>query len=164
MRLRKTPRPSGALVAVEKAGTALTALEPAKKVRNKIGRRGKWIHVSDPRRLQGHVSAKYVELGAVSTDEASEPPAPVPTEPVSASDVEPTTETLTVYVSSAASAGLRMRDKASTNSSTLMILPAGAELKVLEGTARMIGVYGKWLKVRESGGKEGYVAAWYVRK
>jgi len=25
-------------------------------------------------------------------------------------------------------------------------------------------VYGKWLKVREGGGTEGYVAAWYVRK
>jgi hypothetical protein len=35
---------------------------------------------------------------------------------------------------------------------------------VLEGTSRMVGVYGKWLKVREAGGMEGYVAAWYVRK
>ncbi len=71
---------------------------------------------------------------------------------------------LTVYVSSAASAGLRMRSEPNTDSETLTILPAGTELKVLEGTARMVGVYGKWLKVREAGGAEGYVAAWYVRK
>ena len=93
-------------------------------------------------------------------------PAPAPTEPVSDSDVEaePTTVSLTVYVSSAASAGLRMRGEPNTDSETLTILPAGTELKVLEGTARMIGVYGKWLKVREAGGAEGYVAAWYLRK
>jgi len=154
LRLRKIPRPSGALVAVEKAGTALTVLEPAKKARNKIGKRGKWIHVSDPKRLQGYVSAIYVELEVAATEET---PAPI-SEP----EVEP--ESLTVYVSSAASAGLRMRDKPTTNSSTLMILPPGAELKVLEGTADLVGVYGKWLKVRETGGAEGYVAAWYVRK
>ena len=154
LRLRKTPRPSGALVAVEKAGTALTVLEPAKKARNKIGKKGKWIHVSDTKRLQGYVSAKYVELGVVPTEET---PAPTP-------EAVPESESLTVYVSNAASAGLRMRDKPTTNSSTLKILPPGSEIKVLEGTARMIGVYGKWLKVREPGGKEGYVAAWYVRK
>jgi hypothetical protein len=35
---------------------------------------------------------------------------------------------------------------------------------VLEGTADMVGVYNKWLKVLEPGGTEGYVAAWYLRK
>jgi hypothetical protein len=158
LRLRSKPSAGGAVVAVEKAGTALTPLEPAKKVRNKIGRRGKWIHVSDPKRRQGHVSARYVELEAPPADET---PAPVSTEPV---EPEPVSESLTVYVSSAASAGLRMRSEPNTDSDTLTILPSGAELKVLEGTSRMVGVYGKWLKVREAGGKEGYVAAWYVRK
>ena len=61
-------------------------------------------------------------------------------------------------------AGLRMRSAPNTDSSTLIILPAGSELKVLEGTDKLVGVYGKWLKVREPGGTEGYVAAWYVRK
>ncbi len=88
LRLRNKPGAGGAVVAVEKAGAALTALEPAKKVRNKIGRRGKWIHVSDPEQLQGYVSAKYVELDAPPTDETPELPAPAPTEPVSDSDVE----------------------------------------------------------------------------
>jgi len=161
LRLRKTASMGGALIAVEKAGTALTVLEPAQKAKPKIGKKSKWIHVSDPKRRQGYVAANYVELKA---EPIVETPEPTPPEPVSDSKVEPEEETLNVYVSSAASAGLRMRDKASTNSSTLMILPPGSELKVLEGTARMIGVYGKWLKVRESGGTEGYVAAWYVRK
>jgi len=57
-----------------------------------------------------------------------------------------------------------MRSEPNTNSATLLILPPGSELKLLEGTAKMIGVYGKWLKVRETGGTEGFVAAWYLRK
>jgi uncharacterized protein YgiM (DUF1202 family) len=156
LRLRKTASLGGALVAVEKAGTALTVLGPAEKARAKIGKKGKWVHVSDPKMLQGYVSAVYVELEAAPTAETPEPS--------STSDTEPETEAFTVYVSPAASAGLRMRSEPNTDSSTLTILPAGGELKVLEGTTKMIGVYGKWLKVRESGGTEGYVAAWYVRK
>jgi len=152
LRLRKTASMGGALVAVEKAGAALTVLEPADKARVKIGKKGKWIHVSDPKHLQGYVAANYVELEATPTSETSE------TSPA------PETETFTVYVTSAAVAGLRMRSAPNTNSETLMILPAGSELKVLEGRDKMVGVYGKWLKVRESGGTEGYVAAWYTRK
>jgi len=152
LRLRKTASVGGALVAVEKAGTVLTALEPADKARSKVGKKGKWIHVSDPKRLQGYVAADYVELGVGTIlDEPVPPP-------------EPVAEPLTVYVSSAASAGLRMREEPNTNSSTLAILPPGSELKVLGGTAKMIGVYGKWLKVRDPQGDEGYVAAWYLVK
>jgi len=164
LRLRKTASMGGALVAVEKAGAALTVLEPADKARVKIGKKGKWIHVSDPKRLLGYVAANYVELETTPVDETPTPaPVPEPSVP-SEVEVEPASEMVTVYVTSAAVAGLRMREEPNTNSSTLMILPAGSELKVLEGTSKLIGVYGKWLKVRESGGTEGYVAAWYVRK
>ena len=148
LRLRKTASKGGALVAIEKAGAALTVLEPADKARAKVGRNGKWIHVSDPKRLQGYVAANYVELKEKTPAEAP----------------EPAVEAGTVYVSNAAAAGLRMRSAPNTNSSTLLILPAGSELQVLEGTADMVGASGKWLKVRETGGTEGYVAAWYVRK
>jgi SH3-like domain-containing protein len=162
LRLRNKPGVGGAVVAIEKAGTALTPLETVKKVRNKIGRRGKWLHVSDPKRQQGYVSARYVELEAPPTDET--PPAPVPTEPVSDSEVETTTESLTVYVSSAASAGLRMRSGPTTSSSTLKVIPMGTKLTVLEGTKDIVGDYNKWLKVRDPEGDDGYVAAWYVHQ
>ncbi|MBN1452356.1 MAG: SH3 domain-containing protein [Anaerolineales bacterium] len=152
LRLRKTASLGGALVAIEKAGAALTVLEPADKARAKVGKQGKWIHVSDPERLQGYVAADYVEL---KNEPVLEEPVVTP---------EPVAEAGTVYVSSAAAAGLRLRSEPNTNSDTLAILPPGTELKVLEGTAKMIGVYGKWFKVRETGGTEGYVAAWYLRK
>jgi hypothetical protein len=167
--MRNRPSPGGAVVSVEKMGTALTALEPAKKVRNKMGRKGKWIHVSDPKMIQGYVSAVYVELEAPSTAEAPQTSTPVSEVEAenlvpSGNEVEPEHETFTVYVSPAASAGLRMRSEPNTDSDTLTILPAGSELKVLEGSDKLVGVYGKWLKVREGGGTEGYVAAWYTRK
>jgi hypothetical protein len=152
LRLRKTASLGGALVTVLKAGTSLTVLEPSDKARAKIGEEGKWIHVSDPKRLQGYVAANFVELEATLTSEMPE------------TSTTSETEAFTVYVTPAASAGLRMREKPNTNSDTLMILPTGSELKVTEGNAKMVGVYGKWLKVRENGGTEGYVAAWYVRK
>ncbi len=145
LRLRKAPSLGGELVAIEKDGTALTVLEPIKKAKSKIGKKGKWIHVSDPKQLQGYVAADYVVLGAEPTDESA-------------------SKALTVYVDDAAVAGLRLRSKPNTNSATLKILDSGTELTVLEGTADMIGMDGKWLKVREPAGKEGHVAAWYVRK
>ena len=89
-------------------------------------------------------------------------------DPQASQGAEPTDESaskaLTVYVDDAAVAGLRLRSKPNTNSATLKILDSGTELTVLEGTADMIGMDGKWLKVREPAGKEGHVAAWYVRK
>jgi len=150
LRLRKTSSMRGALVAVEKAGAALTVLEPASKAKPKIGKKGKWIHVSDTKRRKGYVAADYVELKGAKA-------------PVDAPKPKKSTTKLTVTISEAASAGLRMRSKPTTNSSTLAILPATTKLTVLEGTDDMIGAHNKWFKVREPGGKEGYVAAWYVR-
>ena len=62
--------------------------------------------------------------------------------------------------------GLRLRDGPSTNSDTLVILSAGAELAVLEPVDQAspkIGQVNQWLYVRDENGNLGYVAAWYVR-
>ena len=51
-------------------------------------------------------------------------------------------------------------------SGTLITVPDKATLDVLEAAdiARdKIGQQGQWLRVRTSDGKEGYVAAWYLR-
>lgn len=152
LRLRKTPSLGGALLAVEKAGTALTVLEPEAQARPKIGVKGKWLRVSDPGRLQGYVAAEYVELRAEPDMEA---PAESP---------EPLTEEVTVYVSGAAAAGLRLRSAPTMNASTLKVLAPNTRLILLEGTIDLVGAYNLWLKVRDPEGTEGFVAAWYVRK
>lgn len=148
LRLRQTPSLGGVLVAVEPAGTALTLLEPEAQARPKIGVIGEWLHVSDPERRQGYVAAEFVEL---ETEPTTEEPGPI-------------TEEVTIYVSGAAAAGLRLRSAPTTNASTLKILAPNTPLTLLQGTLDLIGAYNIWLKVREPEGMEGFVAAWYVRK
>jgi hypothetical protein len=141
-------------VAVEKAGTALTALEPGDQARPKVGVKGKWLHVSDPSSLQGYVAAEYVELVAEPALETpSDSPGP-----------EPLVEAATVYVTGAAAAGLRLRSAPTTSASTLKILAPNTPMTLLEGSIDLVGAYNIWLKVREPEGTEGFVAAWYVRK
>ncbi|MFZ5820608.1 MAG: C39 family peptidase, partial [Chloroflexota bacterium] len=132
LRIRKTASKGGALVAVAKAGAALTALEKPHKARPKIGAAGKWLHVANARRQRGYVAAWFV---------TAEPGAPVSFEVTAA-------EELTVYVSGLAAAGLWLRGAPAMDAPTLKVLPAGAALTVLEGTAESVGVYGQWLKVR----------------
>ncbi len=146
LRIRKTASKGGALVAVEKAGAALTVLEKPHTARPKIGVAGKWLRVSNAKGQRGYVAAEFVSASRG---------APVSFE-VSAA------EGLTVYVSNLAAAGLWLRSAPALDAATLKVLPAGAALTVLEGTAESVGAYGKWLKVREAQGEEGYVAAWFV--
>lgn len=62
LRLRKIGSMGGALVAILKAGTRLSVLEPAAKARTKIGKPNQWIHVLAPKNQRGYVSAEYVTL------------------------------------------------------------------------------------------------------
>jgi hypothetical protein len=62
LRLRKVGSMGGALVAVLKAGTRLSVLEPAANAKAKIGKPNQWIHVRAPKNLRGYVSAEYVTL------------------------------------------------------------------------------------------------------
>ncbi|HEY3474666.1 MAG TPA: SH3 domain-containing protein, partial [Anaerolineales bacterium] len=62
LRLRKTPSKGGALIAILKAGTRLTVLDPAKKAKARIGKPNQWLHVRAPNNQRGYVSAEYVAL------------------------------------------------------------------------------------------------------
>ncbi|HEY2979592.1 MAG TPA: C39 family peptidase [Anaerolineales bacterium] len=61
LRLRKVPSLAGALLAVEKAGTRLTVLEPAQAAKAKIGTT-QWVYVRDPKGRRGYVIGEFVEL------------------------------------------------------------------------------------------------------
>ena len=60
LRLRKSPSKGGALIAILKAGTRLTVLEPVRKARAKIGKANQWLHVRAPNNQRGYVGAEYV--------------------------------------------------------------------------------------------------------
>lgn len=62
LRLRKTASKGGALLAVLKAGTRLTVLEPTKKAKAKIGKTNQWLYVRSPKNQKGYVGAEYVKL------------------------------------------------------------------------------------------------------
>jgi Bacterial SH3 domain/Peptidase_C39 like family len=62
LRLRKTASKGGSLVAILKAGTRLTVIEPAKKAKAKIGKPNQWLYVRGPNNQRGYVGTEYVEL------------------------------------------------------------------------------------------------------
>jgi hypothetical protein len=62
LRLRKTASKGGTLVAVLKAGTRLTVLEPVRKAKAKIGKANQWLYVRSSKNEQGYVGAEYVKL------------------------------------------------------------------------------------------------------
>jgi hypothetical protein len=62
LRLRKTASKGGSLVAILKAGTRLTVLEPAQKAKAKIGKVNQWLYVRGPNNQRGYVGAEYVTL------------------------------------------------------------------------------------------------------
>jgi hypothetical protein len=149
--MRDQPDTNANTLAILSAGQALTVLEPASQAIPKIGVTNQWLNVADGNGHTGYVAAWYVETNST----------PVPTPPQS----PPASATLTVLVSSQASAGLRMRDQPNANAIILKVLMPGTPLTVLEpaSTARpKIGVTNQWLNVQEPGGTTGYVAAWYV--
>ncbi len=152
LRLRDQPDTTSNTMAILSAGQELTVLEPAEQAIPKIGQINQWINVRDGNGQIGYVAAWYVESG--------NPPAPEPaSRPSSASS------TLTVFVSSQASGGLRMRDQPNASGSLLKVLMPGTPLEVLESasaTRAKVGVKNQWLNVREPSGAVGYVAAWYV--
>jgi hypothetical protein len=62
LRLRKTASKGGTLIAILKAGTRLTMLEPARKAKAKIGKANQWLYVRGPNNQRGYVGAEYVTL------------------------------------------------------------------------------------------------------
>src|SRR5688500_17566322 len=70
-----------------------------------------------------------------------------------------------VYVPKSLTSGLRIRKQASTSGALVRVAAAGEWLAVHEPQAtakKKVGVENKWLKVKDSKEKVGYVAAWLV--
>jgi hypothetical protein len=154
LRLRDQPETYSNTQVILSAGQELTVLEPASQAIPKIGQINQWLNVRDGIGHTGFVAAWYVEPGNIPS------PVPPPQPP-------PASAALTVFVSSQASAGLRLRDQPNANGKILRVLMPGTPLTVLEpaSTAQAkIGVVNQWLNVQEPGGATGYMTAWYVTR
>ena len=157
--LRSEPSLNGYLWKRMFMGTDLICLESKAAAKAKLGVNGQWIPVQDPNGDQGYVAAWYLSetkgkpaaSGGTSAPGASTGPGYLPP---GALLFVPTTQ-------------LSLRSEPKVSPETLIrYVPTTEQLVGLEPAQQAIpkvGVEGQWLKVRDSSGKEGYVAAWFVR-
>lgn len=126
--------------------TELFSLEGDEAALRKVGMVNQWLYVQDADGVQGYAAAWYLQ-----------------TQPAVATVQPPAGEPLRVYASAE---GLALRSYPTVGSDNLVKrLALGAELTVVDDTPSAlvkIGVMEAWLKVIDSTGLAGYVAAWYV--
>lgn len=145
---RASPSLAGGLISRLPLHVELTSLEPNSQ--HKIGVINEWLHVQEPSGDQGYVAAWYLS----TSKEEEEEKAAAPKTGDKSLIVRPTTD------------GLAFRTTPQVAPHTMIKrLPTGSSLVVqepIEPAKKKVGVRGKWLKVKDVSGKEGYVAAWYV--
>ena len=128
------------------------SLEPSDQTIKKVGVMGQWLNVRDESGRDGFVAAWYVKYASGSTAVQAEATTPAP---ASGGNTVKTT---------AQSVSFRSEPKISA-STLIRYLPVNEVLTIAEpGGEAMIGSNSKWLKVKDSSGREGYVAAWFVAR
>lgn len=131
----------------------VVSVEDARVVIPKVGVVNQWLKVRDASNREGYVAAWYVKYAGGST--AQKPTAAAPAAATGGG----------TKVKTAAQA-VAFRKQAVVNDATLIRwLPLGTELTIAEaGGEAKIGANNQWLKVKDAGGTEGYVAAWFVAR
>ena len=160
--LRAEPSLNGYLWKRMVMGTELTCLEPKATAKTKVGVNNLWINVQDPNGDQGYVAAWYVSeskaqpipsAGSMVAASSSTAPAAGKLPPGALAFI-PTQE-------------LSFRTQPMiAPENVIRYVPVTETLICIEPANQAIpkvGVNGQWLRVRDASGKEGYIAAWYVR-
>ena len=173
--LRAEPSISGYLWKRMAAGSELTSLENAATTKAKLGQQGKWVQVQDSTGQQGYTAAWYVS-DKKDAQPVTPPTTPRPASSSSTSSAPATTPTTASAAKVPVPPGamellpteeLAFRTQPVISDSTLIRrLPPTEKLISLEPTdqtIKKVGVTGQWLNVQDSTGKQGYVAAWYVK-
>jgi hypothetical protein len=131
----------------------LVSLEPPDFAIPKVGVTGKWLKVRDQQNIEGFVAAWYVKYASGSTAQQA---------------AQTTTANILGIMGplkvKAAVEGIALRKQPVVSDASLIKrLPLGAEFTVAEPNAEgKIGKNDQWLKVKDPGGVEGFVAAWFV--
>lgn len=131
----------------------IISIEPVSEVIRKVGVEGQWLKVKDASNRVGYVAAWYVRYASGSAAQASAG------SPAAASNGGPMKVRTTAH-------GVALRHQpVVTAASLIKRLPLGAELTILEpGGESKIGRNDQWIKVRDTRGTEGFVAAWFVTR
>ena len=155
------------VIASVPAGTELTLMEDDGV--SKIGAVNQWVRVRDAQGREGFAAAWYLEKGQIVAPAPVPAPVPSPeTEPPSSTTPTPVptpeTQKLNVLVKSA---GAKVYKTASIKAEVLSKEKSGARLTVVEAASSAegkIGKAGKWLLVKGTNGKRGYVDGSLVKK
>jgi hypothetical protein len=169
--LRVNPSIGGYLLKRMTGGSEVKSLENAATTKAKLGQQGQWLQIQDATGQQGYTAAWYL------SENKDAPPVSAPAAP------KPATTSATASTPTAASAAkvpvppgamellpteeLAFRKQAVIADNTLIRrVPPTEKLISLEPTKQTIakvGITGQWLNVQDQTGKQGFVAAWYVK-
>jgi hypothetical protein len=152
------------VLAVLPTGTQLLILDTDGMA--KIGAINQWVRVREPGGKEGFVAAWYLEKAPEAEPvPITEPvPAPTPEAPVSTPTPPSEPEKLIVRVKSS---GAKVYKSASKSGGVVSTEKSGARLVVVEKADKAIdkiGVTGKWINVKATNGKRGYIDGGSVRK
>ena len=158
------------VVASVPAGTELTLMEDDGV--SKIGAVNQWVRVRDAQGREGFAAAWYLEKGRIVAPVSVPAPtpgpvneAPAPTSTTTPAPAPaPEVQKLSVIVKSA---GAKVYKSASMKSEVLSTEKSGARLTVVEvasAAESKIGKAGKWLTVKGTNNKRGYVDGGLVKK
>ncbi|WKZ47730.1 MAG: C39 family peptidase [Anaerolineales bacterium] len=129
----------------------IVSVEPANVVIPKVGVVNQWLKVRDASNREGYVAAWYVKYAGGSMAQQTDA-----TSPSTSGEVK---------VKIAAQAVAFRNQPLVSDSSLIRWLPLGTELTIAEpGGESKIGANNQWLKVKDAGGMEGFVAAWFVSR
>jgi len=164
--LRAEPNLDGYLWNRMMAGSALKSLESREATMSKLGQQGQWLQVQEVfSGQQGYTAAWYLSLDkdaspvSKSSATSSKNDKDIPSDawvpiPPGAMSLIPT-------------ADVALRTKPAVDPSNLIRRVATVEklisLEPVDRTIRKIGVKDQWIHVQEQKGRQGYVAAWYVK-
>ncbi len=162
--LRADPSIGGYLWKRMTAGSELLSLEDAAATKAKLGQQGQWLQVQDATGQQGYTAAWYVSDSKESSAPAASQPASTPsTTSASAAKVPVPPGAMELLPSE--EVAFRSRPVIADNT-LIRRVPATEKIISLEPTdqtIKKVGVTGQWINVQDVTGKQGYVAAWYVK-
>jgi SH3-like domain-containing protein len=169
--LRADPSVGGYLWKRIPLGTELTCLEPKATAKAKLGINGQWINIQDPKGDQGYVAAWYV---SETKDKPAAPAASGPaSDPATSATTKPATAAVPAMKLPPGALAFIPTEELSfrtqpviTPETVIRRVPPTETLASIEPAKDVIakvGVTNQWLKVKDASGKEGYVAAWYVK-
>lgn len=152
--------------------TELISLETKTQTQSKIGKQGQWIQVQDPTGQQGFVAAWYVSdkkgqattSASTSTPQAGSSPTPSSSpKPSSPAPAPVPAGALALYPTTQ----ITLRSKPVIAQDNIIRYVQTTEqlisLEPSKDAIAKVGVQNQWIKVKDANGKEGYVAAWYVK-